>query len=40
VLIPYLVILFICGCLFVGLLALLGPMIGNVFSSINQSLVP
>ncbi|MFN8413715.1 MAG: Yip1 family protein [Anaerolineales bacterium] len=40
VLIPSLVILFVCGCLVIGSLMLLGPMIGNVFSGINQSLAP
>jgi len=39
VIIPGLVILFVCGCLVVAGLMLLGPAIGNVFSSINQSLV-
>ncbi len=39
-LIPSLVIGFICGCLvFAGMLAL-GPAIGNAFSTINQSLAP
>ena len=37
-LIPVLVIVFLCACLVVGILALLGPMIGDVFDSINQSL--
>lgn len=37
-LIPVLVIFFLCACLVVGGLMLLGPMIGNVFSTINQSL--
>lgn len=40
VLIPGLVILFVCGCLVIGGLTLLGPTIGNVFSGINQSLAP
>ena len=39
-LIPGLVILFVCGCLVIGGLTLLGPTIGNVFSGINQSLAP
>ena len=38
VLLPGFVIAFVCGCLVVATLMLLGPMIGNVFSSINQSL--
>jgi len=37
-LIPVLVIMFVCACLVIGVLTLLGPMIGDVFSSINQSL--
>jgi hypothetical protein len=40
VLIPGAVILFVCGCLVIGLLTLLGPAIGDVFSGINQSLAP
>jgi hypothetical protein len=36
--IPSLVIVFICGCLVIGTLMLLGPVIGDVFSTINQSL--
>jgi hypothetical protein len=40
VLIPGLVILFLCGCLVIGVLTLLGPAIGDVFSGINQSLAP
>lgn len=40
VLIPVLVILFVCGCIVIGSLMLLGPRIGNVFSGINQSLAP
>jgi hypothetical protein len=40
VLIPAFVIIFACGCLVVGVLALLGPAIGDVFSGINQSLAP
>lgn len=39
-LIPALVIGFLCACLVGGALLLLGPAVGNVFSSINQSLVP
>lgn len=39
VLLPGLVIAFVCGCLVIGGLALLGPMVGNVFSGINQSLL-
>ena len=38
VLIPFFVILFVCGCLVIGLLTLLAPAIGDVFSTINQSL--
>lgn len=37
-LIPVLAIVFLCVCLVVGVFALLGPMVGDVFSSINQSL--
>ncbi len=37
-LIPGLVIGFVCGCLVIGSLMALGPVIGNVFSTINQSL--
>jgi hypothetical protein len=37
-LIPGAVLLFVCGCIVVGGLMLLGPTIGNVFSEINQSL--
>jgi hypothetical protein len=40
VLIPGLAIVFVCGCLVIGGLTLLGPTIGNVFSEINQSLAP
>lgn len=39
-LIPLLVIAFLCACLIAGTFMLLGPMVGNVFSSINQSLTP
>jgi len=38
VLLPGFVILVVCGCIVFGILMLMGPMIGNVFSSINQSL--
>jgi hypothetical protein len=38
VLIPFFAILFVCGCLVIGSLMLLGPVIGDVFSTINQSL--
>ena len=37
-LIPVFAIMFLCGCLVVGVLTLLGPVIGDVFDSINQSL--
>ena len=37
-LIPVLAIAFLCACLVVGVFALLGPVIGDVFDSINQSL--
>jgi hypothetical protein len=37
-LIPALVIGIVCGCLFFAVFAALGPTIGNIFSSINQSL--
>jgi len=40
VLIPGFVVLFFCGCVVIGGLMLLGPMIGEVFSGINQGLVP
>lgn len=40
VLIPGFVVLLFCGCLVIGGLMLLGPMIGEVFSGINQGLVP
>jgi len=36
--IPGLVVGFVCGCLVIGSLMALGPIIGNVFSGINQSL--
>jgi len=36
--IPGLVIGFLCACLVIGTLTALGPIIGNVFSTINQSL--
>jgi hypothetical protein len=38
VFIPSLVIIFVCGCLVLGGLMLMGPAIGEVFSEINQSL--
>jgi hypothetical protein len=38
--IPVLVIGFLCACLIAGAFLLLGPVVGNVFDSINQSLVP
>jgi len=38
VLIPGIVIGLLCGCLVIGILMLLGPAIGDVFSTINQSL--
>jgi len=38
VFIPSLVIIFVCGCLVIGGLMLMGPAIGEVFSEINQSL--
>ncbi len=38
VLLPGLVVLVVCGCIVGVGLMLLGPMIGNVFSEINQSL--
>jgi hypothetical protein len=38
VLLPGLTILIVCGCIVIGGLMLMGPMIGNVFSEINQSL--
>jgi len=37
-LIPVLAIAFLCACVVVGILALLGPVIGDVFDTINQSL--
>ena len=37
--IPGLVIGFLCACLIGGSLMLLGPALGNVFKTINQSLV-
>jgi hypothetical protein len=40
VLLPVLVIGFICGCIVIASLMMLGPVVGNVFSSINQSLAP
>jgi hypothetical protein len=38
VFIPSLVILFVCGCLAIVGLTLMGPALGEVFSEINQSL--
>jgi uncharacterized membrane protein len=40
VFIPGCVVFIICACLVAGGFMLLGPMIGNVFSGINQSLTP
>jgi hypothetical protein len=40
VLIPAAVLIGLCLCLLFALAALLGPAIGNVFSTINQSLTP
>lgn len=40
VLIPGFVIFFFCGCIVIGGLMLMGPMIGEVFSGINQGLTP
>ncbi len=40
VFIPGLVVAFVCGCVVIGGLMLLGPAIGDVFSGINQSLAP
>jgi hypothetical protein len=39
VLIPFVVVVLICGCLVIASLMVLGPIIGNTFSSINQSLL-
>ncbi len=39
VFLPGIVIGLLCGCLVVGVMMLLGPMIGDVFSTINQSLI-
>jgi hypothetical protein len=36
--IPSLVVICICGCVVIASFMLLGPVIGNVFSTINQSL--
>ncbi|MBI5953222.1 MAG: YIP1 family protein [Chloroflexi bacterium] len=38
VLLPVVVIGFVCGCIVIGGLMVMGPVIGNVFSEINQSL--
>jgi len=40
VLLPVVVLIGVCVCLVFALAAVLGPVIGNVFSSINQSLAP
>jgi len=40
VLIPGFVVLFVCGCIVIGGLMVMGPVIGNVFNQINQSLAP
>lgn len=40
VLIPTLVIGFICACVVIGMLMLLGPVVGDVFSTIDPSLMP
>ena len=40
VLIPGFVILFFCSCIVIGGLMVMGPMIGEVFSGINQGLAP
>lgn len=40
VLIPFFVVLFVCGCVVIGGLMLLGPVIGDVFGQINQGLAP
>jgi hypothetical protein len=38
VLLPWAVFICLCACVIIVSLAILGPMIGNVFSTINQSL--
>ena len=38
VLIPTIVFIFLCSCVTIGILMLLGPVIGDVFSTINSSL--
>jgi hypothetical protein len=38
VFLPGCIVFILCACLVIGILMLLGPMIGNVFSGINQSL--
>jgi Flp pilus assembly pilin Flp len=38
VLIPFVIVLVICACVVIAGLMLLGPMIGNVFSEVNQGL--
>jgi hypothetical protein len=40
VLIPLFVILFVCGCVVIGGLMIMGPIIGDVFGQINQGLAP
>jgi hypothetical protein len=40
VFIPGLVVVFVCGCVVIGGLMVLGPAIGEVFNEINQSLAP
>jgi len=40
VLLPFVVIVFVCGCIVAAGLAVLGPVIGNVFNDINQGLTP
>ena len=40
VLLPFVVIVFVCGCIVAAGLAALGPVIGNVFKNINQGLTP
>ncbi len=40
VLIPGCVVILLCACVVIGGLMVLGPVIGNVFEQINQSLAP
>jgi hypothetical protein len=40
VFIPGCVVFILCACVVIGGLMIMGPMIGNVFSGINQSLTP